>query len=219
MHQELETELEELKRAKKTLMTGISAELSKGLEHVNTKDLMDAVDMVKDFAETECQCRMACYYEAITKAMEEGGNYGYNPNRSRDTGRFTSRDRMGYSGDPEMDRVALPFIQDYLSTTGMGYPMRTRITTNDNSGSGGRDSYGYSNADDRYGRSYRKWRDARRYYTETKSPEGAEMMHTAANETVADTLVTLRDIWSGADVELKKQMKADMSKLLSEMNV
>lgn len=233
MHEDLRAELEEIKHAKKTLVTGFNAELGKGLEHANCKDLMDAADMIKDLAEATANCWMACYYEAIVKAMEEGEEderYGYNPNRSTRTGRYTSGSRMGYVGDPHQMMADMPYIDEYIEDPMrmrrdmMGYPQGG---SNGSRGGSGRGSYGNSNmnmgypmeGDDRYGRSYRKWKDARRYYTETKSPEGAEMMHSAANEHIADTLVTLRDMWGGADTDLKKQMKADLTKLVSEMNV
>lgn len=233
MHEELHAELEELKEIKKTLMTAVKSEIAKGVEHVDTKDLSEAMDMIKDCAETSANCWMACYYESIVKAMEESGEddrYGYNPNRSSRTGRYMSGRRMGYIGDPHQMMQDMPYIEDYLDdpmrirSDMMGYPQGG---SNGSRGGSGRGSYGNSNmnigyspeGDDRYGRSYRKWKDARRYYTETKSPEGAEMMHSAANEHIADTLVTLRDMWGGADTDLKKQMKADLTKLVSEMNV
>lgn len=42
-------------------------------------------------------------------------------------------------------------------------------------------------------------------------------MNRHASEHVSDTIETLREIYKGADPELKKRIKADMNKLISEM--
>lgn len=44
---------------------------SKGKEHIDTKEMGEAIDMVKDLAEAEMYVWKKCYYESIVKAMEE----------------------------------------------------------------------------------------------------------------------------------------------------
>ena len=84
-----------------------STELSKGTEHVNTKEMGEVVDMIKDLSEAEKNKWQSCYYKSIVEAMEDaeyGEDYdwagpdedrmGYPMRDSR--GRFTSR--RGYRG-------------------------------------------------------------------------------------------------------------------------
>ena len=40
-----------------------------------------------------------------------------------------------------------------------------------------------------------------------------------ANEHMAETMMTLREMWEDADPDLKTRMKADLAKLTSEMTV
>ncbi len=85
-----------------------STELSKGTEKVNTKEMGEVVDMIKDLSEAEKNKWQSCYYKSIVEAMEDaeyGEDYDWSgPDedrmgypRSRDSmGRFTSR--RGYRG-------------------------------------------------------------------------------------------------------------------------
>lgn len=90
-----------------------STELSKGTEHVNTREFGDVVDMIKDLTEAEKNKMEACYYKTLIDAMKdheygedydeygpiEGQRMGYP--RSRDSrGRFTSN-RRGMSSNRE----------------------------------------------------------------------------------------------------------------------
>lgn len=56
--------MEKLKKLKESLMEGVSAQVSRGLQTVNREELGDAIDMIKDIEEI-------IYYCSITKAMEE----------------------------------------------------------------------------------------------------------------------------------------------------
>lgn len=81
------------------------------------------------------------------------------------------------------------------------------------------DRYLDEGMDDRYGRAYNEYRDARRYYTETNSPIYRQEMDAHAAEHVGDTLATIREIWKNADPELRKRMKSDFTNLVNEMTV
>lgn len=52
-----------MKRLKEDLMAQVECEVAKGFEHVDTKELGEVIDMVKDLSE-------ALYYCEITKAMQ-----------------------------------------------------------------------------------------------------------------------------------------------------
>lgn len=56
--------MEKFKQIKEALMNCIQAQVGQGLQNVDTKELGEAIDMLKDMEE-------AMYYCSITKAMEE----------------------------------------------------------------------------------------------------------------------------------------------------
>ena len=58
-------EMERMKRLKDSLLNCVEGQINGHMNEVDTKELGEAVDMIKDFSE-------AIYYCTITKAMEEG---------------------------------------------------------------------------------------------------------------------------------------------------
>lgn len=79
--------------------------------------------------------------------------------------------------------------------------------------------YGRENerSDQRYGKPYREYLDARKHYTETKSARDKEDMEMYANEHMMDTIGTIREMYRTAEPDLRKRMKADLTKLVGEM--
>ena len=71
----------------------------------------------------------------------------------------------------------------------------------------------------RYGHTFDEYRRAKRHYTQTHAETDKKAMDDYASEHFMDTVATLREIWSDADVTLKQRMKADMTKLVGEMTV
>lgn len=80
----------------------INHELDKGIEQVNTEELGEAVDMLKDLYEAKEKLVKACYYKQIMEAMEEHdfedeeeimdeGRRGYRGQPRSESGRFMSR--------------------------------------------------------------------------------------------------------------------------------
>jgi hypothetical protein len=57
--------MEQLKQMKETLMSCVQSQIYSNLDKVDTKELGEAIDMIKDLSE-------AIYYCTITEAMEEG---------------------------------------------------------------------------------------------------------------------------------------------------
>lgn len=152
--------------------------------------LGEYVDMIKDLAEAEKFCQEACYYESFVESMDE---YSDNP-------------RMGYNPN----RNAMGEYSDGRSQSGNrrnGYTPDWRMTEQD------------SDWDDRYGRPFNQFRKAKRHYTQTHSPEDKEKMKEHANEHMMESMSTIREIYDNADPELKKRMKADLTKLAGEMTV
>lgn len=187
-------EKNDLKILEDTLCTWLHTAVGRGMEAVDADELGKLVDMVKDMAEAKKYCLESKYYESVTKAMEEGEDpkYGYSIPRK-----------------PYMDQE--PYISAYMHD-----PNKFKDNMR----------YGYTDwspsmgtGDERYGKSYHEYKNAKRHYTETNSATDKEMMNLHANEHLNDSLTTLRDIWKSADPELKKRMKADLMTLTSEMTV
>ena len=187
----IEEETKYLTKMCEKIGDAINHELDKGIEKVNTEELGEAVDMLKDLYEAKEKMVKSRYYKQVMEVMEEHdfeneeeimeeGRKGYR-GRSRDSmGRFTSRGRgrrgyempmMMYDEDwDEMERM-----RDMDRNSGrMGYSsggssMGGLSSSGMNSGSmsssGGNRGYsdgGRENSESRYDR-------ARRGYEETKS--------------------------------------------------
>lgn len=98
----LEEESKPIKKMCEKLMDSINYELDKGIENVDTKELGEAIDMVKDLYEAKKEMYEACYYKQIMEAMEEHdfedeeeimdeGRRGYRGQPRSQSGRFMSR--------------------------------------------------------------------------------------------------------------------------------
>lgn len=100
----IEEETKYLTKMCEKIGDAINHELDKGIEKINTEELGEAVDMLKDLYEAKEKMVKSCYYKQVMEAMEEHdfeneeeimeeGRKGYR-GRSRDSmGRFTSRGR------------------------------------------------------------------------------------------------------------------------------
>lgn len=198
---------DEMCEMKETLVKWAKSEIERGPENVNTEEMGQVIDMIKDLAVAEEKCIKACYYEAILKEMghEEKGDRAY-------------MDRMGYDGKkkfmPPKYREDEPMADMYwLDNMRMGYPKSGRSRD-----SMGRFKSGYDGGmDDRYGRPYNEYKEAKRHYTETKSSADKDEMDRHANEHVMDTIATIREIYKSADPELRTRIKGDLTKLVGEM--
>lgn len=212
---------------------------SRGLEQMDTKEVGEAVDIIKDFAEAKKYCMEALYYQKVTEAMlsYEEPRYGYN-NRRYSNGQYAPKGMgsYGYNGNTGM-RMDPVYDEDWnimgydmnsrsgssMTSSGRGRTGSDNMTTNNNSGY--RDMHtqwipaGGEDYDPRYGRSYNEFCKNRKFYTATKSEEEKRQMDKHAEEHVQDIVVSVKDIWKDADPTLKKHMKEQMTKLLGEMNV
>lgn len=112
-------------------------------------------------------------------------------------------ERYGYRHMPKPYVDQEPYVERYLNPR-MGYHGMTNPMN--------------ETSDYRYGYSYTNYNNARRHYTQTHNPEDKREMDKHANQHLADTIATMRDIWHDAEPELRKRMKNDIQKLLDEMN-
>lgn len=90
-------------KLKEELIKYVDDQFSKrGVQNVNTGEMGQVVDMIKDLAEAEHHCWEACYYKSVVEAMNnsKGGKMGYGSgvgsNAPQGYGR-TMADTMGYT--------------------------------------------------------------------------------------------------------------------------
>lgn len=219
MH-ETKEKVEKLCEMKDKLVCWTAAELAKGKCEVDTKEMGDVVDMIKDLAEAEEKCWKACFYKKVLEEMElEGefpeGRMGYDHWRYS-SGRFAPTGhghRSGYHPMP-MTPMMDESMDDWAMRAGYRMPTHSQMTH-----MGGRHGMGYDDGmmDDRHSRAYNDYQTARRHYTETKSHEDKDKMSKHAQEHVLESVETMRDIWRNADPELRRQMKSDLVGLVNEM--
>lgn len=210
---------DKLDEMKKTLCCWVEGAISAGESNVNAAALGAAVDMIKDITCAQKDIWESCYYKTVVDAMkegeEEGGwenhRMGYNPNRNS-MGRYS----RGYE-HPRGDIMRWPETMMGYSPSGAG--------TRSQSGSrmGYEDVYARmmppeSEDSERYGREFGRYRQARRHYTETKSPEKKREMEEHAEHHMNEAIGTFKEIWREADPGLRSKMKTDLTKLMGEMN-
>lgn len=207
MHNSMD-KYEDICELKKAILKYVTGQIADGLS-ANGQEvaiLGEYVDMIKDLAEAEKSCQEACYYESVVEAMEDNGmtqRMGYNPNRNR-MGQY-SDGRAGNGGDMRSSR-------NDNDRQGYRDPYMRMMPGND------RETWG-DDWSPHHGEAFNRFRSAKRHYTETHSEKDRREMKEHANEHMAETMMTLREIWEDADPDLKARMKADLTKLTSEMTV
>lgn len=245
MH-ELKEKLKPLCKMKKCLSEWAECEIDKGKESVCTQEMGEVIDMIKDLAEAEEKLIKGCYYKKIIEAMDEqeeedellekmfanpmiceflsekapemmeeyemfnqrmgyprGGRGRSRGQRRSQSGRFMSTSdgrgrRMGYDGNDFDENQIRMIVDEYMMKTG-NIPER---------GMG-----------DMRNRPFDHYKEARRHYTETRSPKDKEEMDSAAHQHIADTMASMREIWKYADPDMKKRVKQDFTTLMNEMTM
>lgn len=208
---------EDICELKKSILKYVEGQISDGMS-ANPQEvaiLGEYVDMLKDLAEAEKSCHEACYYESVVQAMDESDmapRMGYNPNRNR-MGQY-SDGRAGNGGDMRSSSSS------NSSNSGRSQSGNRRGYRDPYMRMMGEDMWGDDDMEDpRHGEAFNRFRAAKRHYTETHSEKDRQEMKEHANEHLAETMMTLREMWDDADPDLKKRMKSDLTKLTSEMAV
>ena len=171
-----------------SMENAIKHQIDGGLDKVNTHELYEAVDILKDLSEIKLNCVKAMYKTQIMEAMEDS-EYGvdYDENgeiryyrgqpRSKTSGRFMSRDdgRREYAPEYErdIDRVHMRRMyttsantsnQSDTRTYSEGYADGERKGYNDGETAGYQRGYSEGNRNS----SNNRYERARRNYEETK---------------------------------------------------
>lgn len=156
----LEEESKPIKKMCEKLMDSINYELDKGIENVDTKELGEAIDMIKDLCEAKKEMYEACYYKQIMEAMEEHdfeneeeimdeGRKGYRGQPRDSRGRYMSRRGLrGYESPMMMydeDWNDMERMRDMDRVYGrMGYSGSGSSSMGGSSSQGGQSSGGMS---------------------------------------------------------------------------
>ena len=180
--------------------------------------------------------------EAMDEAEQEEKFYGRMGYRGRDsrTGRFVHRSgrgrSAGYTPYPYLHMME-DGMDEYDMYDDIPYPMtgyRMGYTDGNRGGNMGNSSssgsysgnYGGGNSrsgyegmrqPSRYGESYDRYSDRRRHYHETKDAESKKQMDDSMKEYMSDISENLREMWKDADPTLRQTMKADLTKMVQQL--
>ena len=177
--------------------------------------------------------------EAMDEAEQEEKMYGRMGYRGRAAnGRFVRRSGRGRSaGYTPYLHMMEDGMDDYDMYDEMPYPMtgyRMGYTDGNRGGNMGNSSssgsysgnYGGGNSrsgyegmrqPSRYGESYDRYSDRRRHYHETKDADSKKQMDDSMKEYMSDVSENLREMWKDADPTLRQTMKADLTKMVQQL--
>ena len=176
--------------------------------------------------------------EAMDEAEQEEKFYGRMGYRGRAAnGRFVRRSGRGRSaGYTPYLHMMEDGMDDYDMYDEMPYPMtgyRMGYTgarnggnmmggnSGNNSGNSGNGRYGYDGMEmrrpSRYGESYDRYADHRRHYHDSKDMESKQKMEESMKEYMGDVMENMREMWKDADPALRQTMKADLTKMVQQL--
>lgn len=232
----LEEETKPIKKMCEKLMDAVNYELEKGIENIDTKELGEVIDMIKDLYEAKEKLVKSCYYKSVIEAMEEhdfedeeeimeDGRRGYRGQPRSQSGRFMSRGdgrrsnrgrsgRRGYEtpmmmwDDDTYDWEDMEYMRDMDIPRGkMGYSGSTGGMSG-NSTSGSR---GYSENDGGQYSSRMQGQNESRYDRAKRGYEETKAMHnTGSADDKKKSMESLENYM--------KELSEDMSELVGKMD-
>lgn len=155
--------------------------------------------------------------EAMDEAEQEEKMYGRMGYRGRAAnGRFVHRPGRGRSaGYTPYLHMMDDGMDDYDMYDDIPYPM-TGYRMGYTKGNDRMDGM-ETRRPSRYGESYDRYSDRRRHYHETKDAESKKQMDDSMKEYMADAMENMRDMWKDADPTLRQTMKADLTKMVQQL--
>ena len=155
--------------------------------------------------------------EAMDEAEQEEKFYGRMGYRGRAAnGRFVHRAGRGRSaGYTPYLHMMEDDMDEYGMYDEMPYPM-TGYRMGYTKGNDRMDGM-ETRRPSRYGESYDRYSDRRRHYHETKDAESKKQMDDSMKEYMADVMENMRDMWKDADPTLRQTMKADLTKMVQQL--
>ena len=212
-----------------------------GFDNLTTEDWKELEFCLKAVSSAICADKDYRIVEAMDEAEEEEkfmGRMGYR-GRARN-GRFVHRSGRGRSAgytpypylhmmEDDMDDYGM-YDEIPYPMTGyrMGYTDGNRGGNMGNSSSSGSYSSNYGSGNSRsghegmrqpsrYGESYDRYSDRRRHYHETKDADSKKQMDDSMKEYMSDVSENLREMWKDADPTLRQTMKADLTKMVQQL--
>ena len=184
--------LQDVYDMKRTLIDWTKEELSKGKRCIDTHELGEVIDMIKDCYEAEQYCWKSCYYKLLVEE-DDTETYDqrryYDPERSPKAMIKAGMNRYGskrYYPEYDMDRYDVWYDQDKDHS-------RTPKTV------------------------YDEYLDARRHYTATHEQKDKDEMEEKANKHMLEAISSIKEIWRHAEPDMKERMKSDVSALMNSM--
>lgn len=173
-------------------------EMSKERKDINTKELGEVVDMMKDLSEVKKNKAEEKYYCALVDAMEDS-QYGVD---------YDEYGRMGYSSNRMMNRSARrgyePDMRNMEYSEGrMSYSGNGRGSRNSSSNNGGR--YGYSHND---------FMMAKEQYSNS-DPQGKNMRMQKLKEYTDDLTESAKELVDGMSPEEKQMWKSKLNNIIN----
>ena len=210
-----------------------------GFDNLNSQDWDDLKDCLEIVSSAICADKDYRIVEAMDEAEQEDKFYGRMGYRGRAAnGRFVHRSGRGRSaGYTPYLHMMEDGMDDYDMYDEMPYPMTGyrmgyadgnrggNMGNSSSSGSysgnygGGNSRSGYEGMrqPSRYGESYDRYSDRRRHYHETKDAESKKQMDDSMKEYMSDISENLREMWKDADPTLRQTMKADLTKMVQQL--
>ena len=215
-------------------------ELDKGVENIDTKEMGEVAEIIKELSEAE-------YYAKISKAMDEaeyGEDYDYmgaydeyerkgyrgQPRDSR--GRYMSRRGYGHYMMPEMDWDDMEYQRDmdrnshnrmYYTDGNMSGSSSMGGSQGQSSGSMGSQGGNSGYSDGGRGNSESRYEKARRGYEESKtmhkdnSPESKQMKMKSLEDYTKELATDITDMVRDMSQEEKNMLKNKLSVLMQKI--
>ena len=198
--------MEELKSMKQNLTAIVQGQMSH-LDTVDTKELGEAVDMIKDLAE-------AIYYCTITEAMEKSSE-------DKDKQNTYYYSTTNYNRPMEYSNGKM-YYSEGSSSSGMG-SNNSRSSSNSNSSSGGNEtSYYHEEYWPQEFRDYREGRSPmqRRMYMESKEMhKGSEIEMKELESYLQDLSADITEMVRKASPEEKQMLQKKIQGIAAKINV
>ena len=207
-----------------------------GFDNLSSQDWDDLKDCMEIVKNAICADKDYREVEAMDDFEKEYGRMGYRGRAAN--GRFVHRPGRGRSAgytpylhmmDNGMDEYDMYDDIPYPMTGyRMGYTDGNRGGNMGNSSSSGSYSGNYGGGNSRsgyegmrqpsrYGESYDRYSDRRRHYHETKDADSKKQMDDSMKEYMSDVSENLREMWKDADPTLRQTMKADLTKMVQQL--
>ena len=207
-----------------------------GFDNLSSQDWDDLKDCMEIVKNAICADKDYREVEAMDDFEKEYGRMGYRGRAAN--GRFVHRSGRGRSaGYTPYLHMMEDGMDDYDMYDEMPYPMtgyRMGYTDGNRGGNMGNSSssgsysgnYGGGNSrsghegmrqPSRYGESYDRYSDRRRHYHETKDADSKKQMDDSMKEYMSDVSENLREMWKDADPTLRQTMKADLTKMVQQL--